>query len=685
MEQPCRLFLISELITATDDFDEKWCIGRGGFGKVYKGKISDESTDIYAIKRLHLESHQGAPEFWVEVEMLSRLRHCNLVSLVGYCNEGKEMALVYEYMPNGTLYDHLHKKGTTLTWSQWLKICIGAARGLDYLHTGTGTQHGVIHRDVKSSNILLDQNYAAKIADFGLAIIGPTNQTRTYVSTVVKGTFGYMDPNYFYTGRLTRKSDVFAFGVVLLEVLSGRPALDESLDEGLAIWAQDLIRKGKLTQIISPSLTDHISKCSLKEFSGVAVRCLHSHPNQRPSMSEVVGSLDRALSFQERKASSTQEWITIKKIWSFLSPKGHSEAGSSRQDPNRFPLRGIAAFPSINDDLDTSTGPRRFLLRDLIVATDNFSDVNKLGQGGFGCVYKGYLSREDILVAVKKISRNSKQGKKEYMTEVKVISSLRHRNLVKLIGWCHDEAQFLLVYEYIPNGSLDNYLFFKKCILTWDLRYKIATGLASALEYLHEWCEQCVVHRDIKTSNIMLDSEFNAKLGDFGLARLMDHESDVKTASIAGTFGYLAPECIQTGRISKESDVYCFGVVALEIACGKSVNHRVDLDKDFRFIEWVWDLQGKSQLLSGVDQMLNEEFDAKEAKRLMMVGLWCSHPERSLRPSIGQVIQVLKFEGALPNLQTMMPLANYYNSTPDSFDIDSPSNTMSDSSIDLMR
>ncbi|KAI3828649.1 hypothetical protein L1987_02757 [Smallanthus sonchifolius] len=270
-EQPCRCFSMFELSSATDGFDEKWCIGQGGCGKVYKGKISDGPTNTYAIKRLHFMSDQGEPDFWVDVEMLSRLRHCNLVSLIGYCNEGKDMALVYEYMPNGTLYDHFHKKGTVLNWSQRLKICIGAARGLHYLHTGTGTQHGVIHRDVKSSNILLDQNYAAKIADFGLAKIGPTNQTHTYVSTAVKGTFGYMDPDYFYTGRLTRKSDVYAFGVVLLEVMCGRPALDKSLDEGLAIWAQDRIKQGNLTQIIDSRLRDHISKSSLKEFTRTAV------------------------------------------------------------------------------------------------------------------------------------------------------------------------------------------------------------------------------------------------------------------------------------------------------------------------------------------------------------------------------------------------------------------------------
>ncbi|KAJ0540812.1 putative protein kinase RLK-Pelle-CrRLK1L-1 family [Helianthus annuus] len=178
-------------------------------------------------------SNQGASEFWTEVEMLSKLRHCHLVSLIGYCNYDTEMILVYEYMPHGTLEDHLHKLGTPISWCQRLKICIGAARGLDYLHTGTGIEFGIIHRDVKSSNILLDESWEAKVSDFGLSKISPRNQPSTYVSTLVKGTFGYIDPNYFATGKLTRKSDVYAFGVILLEVLCRKKAVDNNLDWGI--------------------------------------------------------------------------------------------------------------------------------------------------------------------------------------------------------------------------------------------------------------------------------------------------------------------------------------------------------------------------------------------------------------------------------------------------------------------
>ncbi|GKB12405.1 serine-threonine/tyrosine-protein kinase catalytic domain-containing protein, partial [Tanacetum coccineum] len=195
--------------------------------------------------------------------------HCHLVSLIGYCNNGQEMILVYEYMSYGTLEDHLHKSQTFLPWARRLTICIGATRGLDYLHTGTGIKHGVVHRDVKSSNILL------QISDFGLSKICPKNKQSTYVKTMVKGTFGYLDPDYFYTSKLTRKSDVYAFRVVLFEALYGKRAVDGSLDEeqwGLAIWAQNSIKERQ-------------AKANCK-------RCLHKHLKQRPTMAEIVVGLE---------------------------------------------------------------------------------------------------------------------------------------------------------------------------------------------------------------------------------------------------------------------------------------------------------------------------------------------------------------------------------------------------------
>ncbi|XVE86895.1 hypothetical protein DITRI_Ditri18aG0072300 [Diplodiscus trichospermus] len=313
---------------------------------------------------------------------------------------------------------------------------------------------------------------------------------------------------------------------------------------------------------------------------------------------------------------------------------------------------------SINNDLERGAGPRRFSYLELVSATNNFSGERKLGEGGFGAVYRGYLPDLDMVVAVKKISRKSEQGKKEYITEVKVISQLRHRNLVQLIGWCHDRSEFLIVYEFMPNGSLDFHMFRNRAPLSWLVRYRISLGLGYALLYLHEEWGQCVVHRDIKSSNIMLDSSFNVKLGDFGLARLMDHELGPKTTGLAGTLGYIAPEYVSTGRASKESDVYSFGVVLLEIATGRRSIHQIE-NFEMGLVAWVWDLYGQGKLLSGVDKKLNKDIDEKQVECLMTVGLWCAHPDSSSRPSIKQVIQVLNFDTEKPNLPMNMPIPTY--------------------------
>ncbi|PIN10920.1 Serine/threonine protein kinase [Handroanthus impetiginosus] len=304
-ERQCRRFSFAEIQLATENFSDALLIGKGGFGRVYKGLI-DKGQNIVAVKRLKLSSSQGSHEFLTEIEMLSQLRHVNLVSLIGYCNEHGEMILVYDYMACGTLADHLYKlqressNCCSLTWKQRLDICIGAGRGLDYLHTG----HGIIHRDVKASNILLDENFVAKVSDFGLAKPEDGRKLKSYVSTKVKGTFGYLDPYYFNTQKLTRKSDTYAFGVVLLEVLCGRPAVVSRVAENehiLSKWALDYIRKGEVDQIIASNLRDEISSDSLKTFVGVAERCLCHEPKNRPTMSQVVLQLESALEQQENK------------------------------------------------------------------------------------------------------------------------------------------------------------------------------------------------------------------------------------------------------------------------------------------------------------------------------------------------------------------------------------------------
>ncbi|XP_051200578.2 L-type lectin-domain containing receptor kinase IX.1 [Lolium perenne] len=320
----------------------------------------------------------------------------------------------------------------------------------------------------------------------------------------------------------------------------------------------------------------------------------------------------------------------------------------------------ISLDQDMDNEFEKGSGPRRFSYNELSRATRGFSNDEKLGEGGFGAVYRGLLRDQGLHVAIKRVSKMSSQGRREYISEVTIISRLRHRNLVQLVGWCHKADELLLVYELMTNGSLDAHLYNSRKLLTWPTRHRIILDIGSALMYLHQEWEQCVVHRDIKPSNVMLDSSFNAKLGDFGLARLVDNSRSAHTTRmLAGTKGYMDPTYAVTSRASAETDVYSFGVVILEVACGRRPAVPQEDESKVVLVDWVWGLYGRGTILDAVDARLDGEFDARKVERALVVGLWCVHPDYSFRPSIQQVMGVLQFEAPLPDLPPEMPAATY--------------------------
>lgn len=293
--------------------------------------------------------------------------------------------------------------------------------------------------------------------------------------------------------------------------------------------------------------------------------------------------------------------------------------------------------------LDLQTG--LFTLRQVKAATRNFDPANKIGEGGFGVVYKGLLA-DGTVIAVKQLSSKSKQGNREFINEVGMISALQHPNLVKLYGCCVEGNQLLLIYEYMKNNCLSKALFgqdeARKLKLDWPTRKKICIGIARGLVYLHEESRLKIVHRDIKTSNVLLDKDLNAKISDFGLAKLYDDGNTHISTQVAGTIGYMAPEYAMRGYLTNKADVYSFGVVALEIVSGKSNTNYRPKEEFVYLLDWAYVLQERGNLLELVDPDLGPGYSSEEAKLMLTVALLCTNAAPTLRPTMSQVINMLE-------------------------------------------
>ncbi|XP_050127969.1 LOW QUALITY PROTEIN: serine/threonine-protein kinase RIPK-like [Malus sylvestris] len=300
-----HIFTLGELKVITQSFSSSNFLGEGGFGPVHKGFIDDKlrpglAAQPVAVKLLDLDGTQGHREWLTEVVFLGQLRHPHLVKLIGYCCEDEHRLLVYEYMPRGSLENQLFRRySVSLPWSTRMKIALGAAKGLAFLHEA---EKPVIYRDFKASNILLDSDYTPKLSDFGLAKDGPEGD-ETHVSTRVMGTQGYAAPEYIMTGHLTAMSDVYSFGVVLLELLTGRRSVDKNRpqrEQNLVEWARPMLNEPrKLSRIMDPRLEGQYSELGARKAAALAFQCLSHRPKQRPKISEVVKTLEPLKDFDD--------------------------------------------------------------------------------------------------------------------------------------------------------------------------------------------------------------------------------------------------------------------------------------------------------------------------------------------------------------------------------------------------
>lgn len=696
-----RIFSYAELYIGSNGFSEDEVLGSGGFGKVYRAVLPSDGT-VVAVKCLAEKGEQFEKTFAAELVAVAHLRHRNLVRLRGWCVHEDQLLLVYDYMPNRSLDRVLFRRPENLTaaslsWEQRRKIVGGLAAALHYLHEQLETQ--IIHRDVKTSNVMLDSHYNARLGDFGLArwleheleyqARTPSmknHQFRLAESTRIGGTIGYLPPESFQKRSIaTAKSDVFSFGIVVLEVVSGRRAVDLTFpDEQIILldWIRGLADQRKLLQAGDNRLPDGSYGLSdMERLMHLGLLCTLHNPQFRPNMKWVVealsgnifGKLPSLPSFQ-----SHPRYISISSSTNTSASNTNTTTSTTTPSSNTTVTTTSSIFITAIDETIYATAefgtnelsssnsnnrshrqrakfmvetPREISYKEIISATNNFSDSQRVAEVDFGTAYCGVLE-DGHQVLVKRLGMTKCPAlQTRFSTELQNLGRLRHRNLIQLRGWCTEQGEMLVIYDYSASRLLSHLLFHHDnrighSILRWHHRYNIIKSLAAAIFYLHEEWEEQVIHRNITSSSIILDPDMNPRLGNFALAEFLtrnDHAHKAATKankSVRGIFGYMSPEYMESGDATPMADIYSFGVVVLEMVCGQ-------MAVDFRrpavlLVKRVHEFETRNRPMEEiVDIRLNCEYDHKELMRLIKLGIACTRSDPGLRPSMRQIVRIL--------------------------------------------
>ncbi|KAE8672502.1 putative receptor-like protein kinase [Hibiscus syriacus] len=429
--------------------------------------------------------------------------------------------------------------------------------------------------------------------------------------------------------------------------MSSRDALNAELSEktpflGLKLWVLIGLSVGAfillILGILSVWVTFRRRRRPLDKF------LLSQIPNVSKDIKVDKVGVERCNDHPENQVSSVHDKTSDKNAEKILHSGEEGSSGTVRDQSALLYGGLVTASPLVAlPEISHLGWGHWFTLRDLDCATNHFSGENVIGEGGYGMVYKGILIN-GTEVAVKKLFNNLGQAEKEFRVEVEAIGHVRHKNLVRLLGYCIEGVHRMLVYEYVNNGNLEQWLhgeIWKHGTLTWEARMNVILGTAKALAYLHEAVEPKVVHRDIKSSNILIDDEFNAKVSDFGLAKLLDSGESHIATRVMGTFGYVAPEYANTGLLNERSDTYSFGVLLLEVVTGRDP---VDYERpanEINLVEWLKMMVGARRAEEVVDPNLKPRPTTRALRRALLVALRCVDPDADKRPKMSQVVQML--------------------------------------------
>ncbi|XP_071739341.1 receptor-like protein kinase FERONIA [Rutidosis leptorrhynchoides] len=633
-------FQHGDIVRATEDFSDKCRVGLDTYNTVYKAELdqfeSKSSCSIskriaVAIKVISSRKHgQEKKDFHAEIEERTSYKHPNIASLLGFCDTGPEMMLVYEHGSNESLNDYLrsnHNTRNKLTWKVRLQICLEIARGLNHLHTRMDSKKKVIHGDIKSANILLVKKsetvLEAKIAYFGLLKLHPKDQDASIDTKV------YWDPEYERTGKLEIESDIYAFGVVLFEIFCGRLAYDSDYntaknDKGLAPIAYRRFREGTIKEMMDPMLSEEETDVfstnkgpnqdSLDTFLDISFECLRQTQSKRPQMKTVIKELEKALDFQENLMNNLQ-----------------------------------------------------ISLEDIEFATQNFSQKNCVGEGRDWKAYKGQLPHANAAAGVvadvnastaivaKRWNSKSGEGDRQFRTELDILLNRKHENIIGLVGYCNKMNETIIVYQDVPNSSLDMYL--SDASLTWMKRLDICIAIATGLEFFHKGdvtLLKKVTLGDIKSSSILLNvvnwkaaskvetktkDDWKAKISIMEMSSLDSLQFNVEHIN-DGTYAYLDPESAKQGSLT--SVIYSFGVILFEILRGRLAWTNGYLDHSVSLVSLVKRHYEEETLSVMVFEGLKKQILLRSFTTFADIAYRCLCDDVNLRPEATEVVNQLK-------------------------------------------